>query len=58
MAFSIVLLPFFSFLPQYLLNEFMLENYFYPIELFFMELLAGFIVFSLCHLDRSFSFKE
>ena len=32
------------FLAPILVNEFILRNYFYPLELFFMELATGFIV--------------
>ena len=44
MAFSIVLFPLFIFFAPILVDEFMLENYFYPMELFFMEVVAGLIV--------------
>ncbi len=34
----------FIFFAPILVNEFMLDNYFYPMELFFMELVAGILV--------------
>ena len=44
MAFSIVLFPCLSLFAPIFIDEFILDNYFYPIELFFMELVAGLIV--------------
>ena len=52
MAFSIVLFPSLIFFAPIFINEFILDNYFYPIELFFIELIAGILVLSLCNLDR------